>query len=91
MVQEIRDDDWIDEMKKLFDFEEMERERQVKLVVTTLQGHACLWWDGVQAERRKSCKKLIKKWNMMVSKLREKFLHSEYHVTLYRETLGKGL
>ena len=39
--------DWINEMEKSFDYEEMAEERKVKFDVTRLKGHATLWWDGV--------------------------------------------
>ena len=45
--------DWINDMEKFFDYEEMEDEKKVKFAVTKLKGHAALWWDGVQVERRR--------------------------------------
>ena len=39
--------DWINEMNKFFDYEEMGEENRVKFAVTRLKGHATLWWDGV--------------------------------------------
>lgn len=45
--------DWINEMEKSFDYEEMAEERKVKFVVTRLKRHAALWWEGVQTERRR--------------------------------------
>ena len=39
-------------MENLFDYEEMLEERNVKFVVIKLKGHATLWWDVVQIERR---------------------------------------
>ena len=45
--------DWINEMNKCFDYEEMGEEKRVKFAFTRLKGHATLWWDGVQAERRR--------------------------------------
>ena len=39
--------DWINTMDKHFDFVEMPEYKKVKFVVTRLQGHALLWWDGV--------------------------------------------
>ena len=44
--------DWINDMEKFFDYEEMEEEKKVKFAITKLKGHATLWWDGVQVERR---------------------------------------
>ena len=43
--------DWIGELDRYFDYEEVEEDKKVKLVVTRLKGHATLWWDSVQAER----------------------------------------
>ena len=34
--------DWINDMEKFFDYEEMEEEKKVKFVVTKLKGHAAL-------------------------------------------------
>ena len=45
--------DWINGMEKFFDYEETEDEKKVKFVVTKLKGHAILWWDGVQVERKR--------------------------------------
>ena len=77
--------DWINEMEKSFDYEEMAEERKVKFVVTRLKGHATLWWDGVQPERRRLGKQPIKNWNRLVVKLREKFLPKDYQLSLYRQ------
>ena len=52
--------DWINDTKKLFDYEEMEEEKKVKFVVTKFKGNATLWWDGVQVERRRLGKQPIK-------------------------------
>lgn len=72
-------------MEKSFDYEEMAEERKVKFVVTRLKGHATLWWDGVQTERRRLRKQPIKNWNRLVVKLREKFLPKDYQLSLYRQ------
>jgi len=77
--------DWINSMEKFFDYEEMEDEKKVKFVVTKLIGHAALWWDGVQAERRRLGKQPIKNWSRMVAKLKGKFLPSNYQQTLFRQ------
>ena len=39
--------DWINEMEKIFDYDETSEERKVKFVVTRLKGHASLWWNGM--------------------------------------------
>ena len=48
--------EWINEMNKCFDYEEMSKDKKVNFAVTKLKGHARLWWDGVQAERRRDGK-----------------------------------
>ena len=58
--------DWVNYMDTFFDYEEMEEGKRLKFVVTKLKGHATLWWDGVQAERRTLCKQPIKNWSRMV-------------------------
>eukprot|EP00253_Pinus_taeda_P027252 PITA_27252 len=72
-------------MEKFFDYEETEDEKKVKFAITKLKGHAAIWWDGVQAERKRLGKQPIKNWSKMVAKLRGKFLPSNYQQTLFRQ------
>eukprot|EP00253_Pinus_taeda_P010063 PITA_10063 len=57
-------------MEKFFDYEETKDEEKVNFAVTKLKGHATLWWDGVQAERKRLGKQPIKNWSRMVAKLK---------------------
>ena len=66
--------DWINELDKYFEYEDIEEYKKVIIVVTKMKGHASLWWDSVQAKRRRKSKPLIKSWDMMVAKMRAKFL-----------------
>eukprot|EP00253_Pinus_taeda_P028688 PITA_28688 len=77
--------DWLSEVNKFFEFEETSEEKQVKFVATKLKGHASLWWDSVQAERKRLHKQSIKKWARMEAKLKEKFLPKDYQIMLYRQ------
>eukprot|EP00253_Pinus_taeda_P003119 PITA_03119 len=77
--------DWINNMENFFDYEKLEDEKKVKFVVTKLKGHAALWWDGVQVERRRLGKQPIKNWSRMVVKLKGKFFPSNYQQTLFRQ------
>jgi hypothetical protein len=52
--------DWIRSMDKYFDYEDVDEEKRVRHVVTRLKGHATLWWDELQAERRSKGKQKIK-------------------------------
>ena len=76
---------WINELDKYFEYDELEEDEKVRLVVTRMKGHASLWWDSVQVERRRKNKPLIKSWDRMVPKLRAKFLPTDYHLTIYRK------
>lgn len=77
--------DWLSEVNKYFEFEETSEDKQVKFAATKLKGHASLWWDNIQAERRRLNKQPIKKWSRMEAKLKEKFLPKDYQVILYRQ------
>jgi hypothetical protein len=44
--------DWIRSMDKYFYYEYVDEGRKVRHVVTILKGHATLWWDELQEERR---------------------------------------
>jgi hypothetical protein len=37
--------DWIQEMDKYFDYEDVDEENKLKHIATKLKGHATLWWD----------------------------------------------
>ena len=77
--------DWINEMNNYLDYEEISEDKRVKFVVRKMKGHVALWWDGVQVERRRVGKQPIKSWTRMMTKLKGKFLPSDYQLTL----LGK--
>lgn len=44
--------EWINTLDKYFDHEEVDKEKKVKFSMANLRGHASIWWDGVQADRR---------------------------------------
>ena len=39
--------DWLSEVNKYFDFEEISEDKRVKFAATKLKGHASLWWDSI--------------------------------------------
>jgi hypothetical protein len=57
-VEEILDS--IRALDKYFDYEDVEEDKKVKHVITRLKGHATLWWDELQADRRYKGKHKIK-------------------------------
>jgi hypothetical protein len=70
--------DWIRSMEKYFDYEDVDEEKRVRHVVTRIKGHATLWWDELQAERRSKGKQKINNWDKMVAKMKDKFMTKDY-------------
>jgi hypothetical protein len=52
--------DWIRALDTYFDYEDIEEDKKVRHIVTKLKGHAALWWDELQADRRSKGKQKIK-------------------------------
>jgi hypothetical protein len=77
--------DWIISMDKYFDYEDVDEGRKVRHAVTRLKGHASLWWDELQAERRRKGKQKIKNWDRMVAKLKAKFIPRDYQIELFKK------
>ena len=61
--------DWIGELDRYFDYEKIEKDKKVKLAMTRLKGHAALWCDSVQDERKNKNKSVIKSWDRMIAKM----------------------
>ena len=76
--------DWIRALDTYFDYEDVEEEKKVKHDVTRLKGHAALWWDELQADRRCKGKQKIKSWDRMIAKMKAKFIPWDYQITLFR-------
>ena len=70
-------------MDKLFYYDETNEERKVKFAVTKPKGHASIWLNGMQIERRNQGKVPIKNWDRMVAKLRGKFLPKDFQIFLF--------
>jgi hypothetical protein len=76
--------DWIRALDTYFDYEDVEEDKKVKHAIMRLKGHATLWWDGLQANRRCKGKQKIKSWDRMIAKMRAKFIPRDYQITLFR-------
>jgi hypothetical protein len=76
--------DLIRALDKYFDYEDLEEDKKVKHAVTRLKGHATLWWDELQADRRCRGKQKIKRWDRMVAKMKAKFIPKDYQINLFR-------
>jgi hypothetical protein len=76
--------DWIRALDTYFDYEDIEEDKKVRHAVTKLKGHAALWWDELQADRRSKGKQKIKSWDRMIAKMKVKFIPRDYQITLFR-------
>eukprot|EP00253_Pinus_taeda_P021561 PITA_21561 len=76
--------DWVSKLDKYFENEEISEDKRVRFSATKLKGHAALWWDNIQADRKRMNKLPIKKWPRMVAKLKGMFFPKDYQVKLYR-------
>jgi hypothetical protein len=76
--------DWVRALDTYFDYEDIEEDKKVRHVVTKLKGHAALWWDELQADRRNKGKQKIKSWDQMIVKMKAKFIPGDYQITLFR-------
>ena len=77
--------DWIFEMEKLFEYENTPDNKKVKIAITRLKGNASLWWEHLQTNRQMRGKKKIRTWPKMVNKVKNKFLPTDYQVSLLRK------
>jgi hypothetical protein len=76
--------DWIRALDTYFYYEDIEEDKKVRHAVTKLKGHASLWWDELQADRRCKGKQNIKSWDRMVAKMKAKFIPRDYQITLFK-------
>jgi hypothetical protein len=76
--------DWIRALDTYFEYEDVEEDKKVKHAVMRLKGHATLWWDELQADRRCQGKQKIKSWDRMIAKKKVKFIPRDYQITLFR-------
>jgi hypothetical protein len=76
--------DWIRDLDTYFDYEDIEEDKKVRHVVTKLKGHAALWWDELQADRRSKGKHKIKRWDRIIAKMKAKFIPRDYQINLFR-------
>jgi hypothetical protein len=70
--------DWIRALDTYFDYEDVEEDKKVRHAVTRLKGHATLRWDKLQEDRRCKGKQKIKSWDLMIAKMKAKFIPRDY-------------
>jgi hypothetical protein len=76
--------DWIRALDTYFYYEDIEEEKKFRHDVTRLKGHAALWWDKLQEDRRCKGKQKIRSWDRMIAKMKAKFIPRDCQITLFR-------
>lgn len=80
--------DWIAKLDDYFESKDVPKEKKVKIAKTKLKGHALLWWDYEQSERRKRGKSKISSWDRMVARIKSNFLPSNYVIQMFKKLHG---
>ena len=65
--------------------EKIEHPKILKYVCLNLTGHASLWRDNIKVNQVNKGKEKIKTWEIMASKLIDKFLPNEYMISVFRK------
>ena len=77
--------DWIGELERYFEYENVQDPNCVHFTITKLKGHVALWWDMLHKYRVDHIVEKIKTWKKMVNKTKEKFLHVDYQQNLCKK------
>ena len=77
--------DWINDLNKYFDFEEIEDKKKMKYVATRLKGHTTIWWDELYIYREGIGTKKINSWDNMLYKIKSKFMPKDDPLNLLRQ------
>lgn len=75
----------INALDQYFDYEEVYEAKKVTFAMTKMRGHASIWWDGIQADKRSKGKEKIRGQSKIVTNLKGKFLPKDYQLSLFRK------
>ena len=68
---------------KFIDMEHIQDPHRVKMECMKLKRHACLWWDTVHLEMQRKGNDKLRTWDIMVVKIKCKFIPIQYTLYLY--------
>lgn len=75
--------DWLNEVKRFFDYMDIEEEKKVQLVTYKLKSGASAWWEQLQLSRMRQGKSKIRAWHQMKQLMRARFLPPDYDQVLF--------
>ena len=56
----------------------------MRLEQTKLKGHATHWWKKLERDREEEGEMKISRWRLMVTKLKAKFIPTDYELKLFK-------
>ena len=71
-------------MEDYFELEDIEDPLRVRLAQSKMKGHASLWWKELQRDREEEAEMKISRWRLMVTKLKGKFILTDYEHELFK-------
>ena len=77
--------DWINDLNKYFDFQEIEEKKKVRYATTRMKGHANVWWDELEIHRERRGKTKINSWDNMLYNIKTQFMPKDYQLNLIRQ------
>ncbi|XP_057990618.1 uncharacterized protein LOC131172996 [Hevea brasiliensis] len=84
--------EWEREVELIFECHNYTEDKKVKLAAVQFKDYAIVWWDQVQAKKRRNGLRPIRTWEEMKELLRDRFVPphyiSELHQRLQRWTQG---
>ncbi|OMO92485.1 Retrotransposon gag protein [Corchorus capsularis] len=84
--------EWLHTVERIFEYQDVPENKQVKLVAIKLRKHASLWWENLRMQRERNGKEKIRTWDKMVREFKKKFLPEDYKqdVFLKLQNLKQG-
>nr|GFD29162.1 reverse transcriptase [Tanacetum cinerariifolium] len=70
--------DWLNTVKRIFDYQDVPEDVKVKIVAIKLKRHASVWWEQLKLRRARENKYKIRTWEKMKRELRKKFFPDGY-------------
>ncbi|OMO69839.1 reverse transcriptase [Corchorus capsularis] len=84
--------EWLHTVERIFQYQDVPENKQVKLVAIKFRKHASLWWENLRMQRERKGKEKVRTWDKMVRELKKKFLPEDYKqdVFLKLQNLKQG-
>ena len=75
--------EWIQKVKKVFEWYEYSKERKCKVAALEFTDYAFLWWENLKIQRRRDGEEEITMWATMKRVMEKRFVPNYYKQELY--------